>query len=69
MLNDTIIPMGETLEQAKLRLILNTLLHYNGCKYTAADTLDISLKTLYNILNRHNIPLRSTCAAARAIAP
>lgn len=47
------VPIGSTLEEAERRLILATLAHYGGDKRRAADTLGVSLKTVYNRLNRY----------------
>lgn len=45
--------VGTTIEDAERRLILATLDHFNGDKRRAADTLGISLKTIYNRLKRY----------------
>jgi DNA-binding NtrC family response regulator len=45
------IPIGSSLDAAERRLILATLQQFNGDKKRAAETLGISLKTLYNRLN------------------
>ncbi len=52
--DDTLnLKIGSTLEDAERRLILATLAHYNGDKRRAARTLGVSLKTIYNRLNRY----------------
>lgn len=45
--------VGTTIEDAERRLILATLDHFNGDKRRAADTLGVSLKTIYNRLKRY----------------
>lgn len=45
--------VGTTIDDAERRLILATLEHFNGDKRRAADTLGISLKTIYNRLKRY----------------
>ena len=47
------IPIGTSVREAERRLILATLRHHEGNKTSAADTLGISLKTLYNRLNSY----------------
>jgi len=44
---------GAPMEDFERRFILATLEHYNGNKRMAAETLGISLKTLYNRLNQY----------------
>lgn len=52
--DDTLnLKIGSTLEEAERRLILATLAHYHGDKRRAAHTLGVSLKTIYNRLNRY----------------
>lgn len=52
--NDTLnVPVGSSLEEVERRLILATLAHYDGDKRRAAHTLGVSLKTIYNRLNRY----------------
>jgi len=48
------VPIGATLEDVERRLILATLAHYNGDKRRTADTLGVSLKTIYNRLREYN---------------
>ncbi len=43
-----------TLEDAERHIILATLEHFNGDKRRAADTLGVSLKTIYNRLKRYD---------------
>ncbi|MGH8495602.1 MAG: sigma-54-dependent transcriptional regulator [Gammaproteobacteria bacterium] len=45
--------VGLSIKDVERRLILSTLEHYNGDKTLAADTLGISLKTLYNRLEQY----------------
>jgi len=47
------LKVGTSLADAERRLIMATLNHYAGDKRRAADTLGISLKTLYNRLNSY----------------
>jgi len=47
--------IGTQLDDAERRLILATLEHFNGNKRRAADTLGISLKTVYNRLKRYGV--------------
>jgi len=55
------IPMeiGMSIAEMERQLILTTLEHYEGNKNRAAQTLGISLKTLYNRLNMYNGRARS----------
>ncbi len=46
-------PVGTSLDEAQRDLILATLAHHDGDKQRAADTLGISLKTLYNRLGAY----------------
>src|SRR5680860_313159 len=52
-LNGNAIMNGTPLEDAERRLILDTLAECNGDKKLAAQSLGISLKTLYNKLKRY----------------
>lgn len=45
--------VGLSIKDVERRLILSTLEHFNGDKTLAADTLGISLKTLYNRLEQY----------------
>jgi DNA-binding NtrC family response regulator len=45
--------VGTTIAEAERRLILATLEHFEGDKKKAAETLKISLKTLYNRLSAY----------------
>ncbi len=47
------IAFGKTVEDVERELILTTLKHLEGDKKQAAETLGISLKTLYNRLNSY----------------
>jgi DNA-binding NtrC family response regulator len=47
------LKVGTSLADAERRLIMATLSHYAGDKRRAAETLGISLKTLYNRLNAY----------------
>lgn len=47
------LPVGITLAEADRRLILATLQRCNGVKKVAAGMLGVSLKTLYNRLERY----------------
>lgn len=47
------IPVGYSLEEVERRVILATLEHFEGKKPEAAETLGISLKTLYNRLKKY----------------
>ncbi|MGH8500132.1 MAG: helix-turn-helix domain-containing protein, partial [Methylococcales bacterium] len=46
---------GTSLDEAERHLIMVTLDHLDGNKKLAAESLGISLKTLYNKLNRYRI--------------
>lgn len=46
--------VGTSLAEIERRTILSTLEHYDGDKKKAAETLGISLKTLYNRLKQYN---------------
>nr|MBA3732499.1 hypothetical protein [Gammaproteobacteria bacterium] len=52
-LNGNAIMNVTPLEDAERRLILDTLAECNGDKKLAAQSLGISLKTLYNKLKRY----------------
>lgn len=47
-------PPGTPIEDFERRFILATLEHHSGNKRLAAETLGISLKTLYNRINQYN---------------
>lgn len=47
------ITFGKTVEDVERELIMTTLEHLRGDKKAAADTLGLSLKTLYNRLNSY----------------
>jgi DNA-binding NtrC family response regulator len=47
------LKVGTSLADAERRLIMATLSHFGGDKRRAAETLGISLKTLYNRLNSY----------------
>lgn len=47
------MPGGITLAEAERQLIFATLAHFRGDKRRAADSLGISLKTIYNRLNHY----------------
>jgi two-component system, NtrC family, response regulator HydG len=49
------IEFGKTVEDVERELILTTLDHLRGDKKAAAETLGLSLKTLYNRLNEYQI--------------
>lgn len=46
--------IGASLEEVERRLILATLRHFDGDKRRAAATLGVSLKTIYNRLQRYS---------------
>ena len=48
------IPIGMTAAEAERRLIIATLAHFDGRKWMAAEALGLSLKTLYNRLQRYS---------------
>lgn len=48
------VNVGTPLSEVERRTILSTLEHYDGDKKKAADTLRISLKTLYNRLKQYS---------------
>ena len=49
------VNIGMTTAEAERRLILATLGHFAGSKIKSADTLGISLKTLYNRLQQYRV--------------
>jgi DNA-binding NtrC family response regulator len=51
-----ILAAGMSLEEAERNLILATLDELGGNKRLAAESLGVSLKTLYNKLKRYRIP-------------
>jgi DNA-binding NtrC family response regulator len=53
---DITMRVGVTVAQAERRLILATVAHLGGSKSRAAETLGISLKTLYNRLHAYKRP-------------
>ena len=61
-LGERIVPMeiGASIAEMERQLILATLEHCEGNKNRAAQTLGISLKTLYNRLNIYNASSRHT---------
>ena len=52
-----VIRVGTTAAEAERRLILATLAHCGGSKDVAAQTLGLSLKTLYNRLHAFELPI------------
>jgi DNA-binding NtrC family response regulator len=50
------VNIGMTAAEAERRLIVATLAHFEGSKCRAAETLGISLKTLYNRLHEYSLP-------------
>jgi len=50
------LPLGTPLHEAERELIMRTLYLKEGSKPSAAETLGISLKTLYNRLNSYTAP-------------
>lgn len=50
------IKVGASLEDAEREMILSTLKHHDGNKTKTAETLGISVKTLYNRLKEYNLP-------------
>jgi DNA-binding NtrC family response regulator len=50
------VNIGMTAAEAERRLIVATLAHFEGSKCRAAETLGISLKTLYNRLQEYSLP-------------
>jgi len=51
--DEVVFTVGTPIEEAERELILATLDHFNGDKPRTAETLGISLKTLYNRLNQY----------------
>jgi DNA-binding NtrC family response regulator len=49
------VNIGMTAAEAERRLILATLLHFTGSKNKTAETLGISVKTLYNRLHEYRV--------------
>ena len=47
------VAIGTPLRDVERRLILSTLAHFNGDKQRTADTLGVSLKTIYNRLRAY----------------
>lgn len=45
------------MEEAKRRLLIATLDHHDGDKAAAARTLNVSLKTIYNLMRHYRITL------------
>lgn len=46
------IPIPTKLEDVELAVIKATIAHFNGDKKAAAKALDVSLKTIYNKLEK-----------------
>ena len=57
------LTLGSRLADAEQRLIVATLGHCGGNKTLTAETLGVSLKTLYNRLNEYQATRRATAAA------
>jgi DNA-binding NtrC family response regulator len=55
-------PVGIPLERAQREFILATLAHHAGDKRLAAETLGVSLKTLYNRLESYEKEVQDTAA-------
>lgn len=58
--------LGSTIAGMEKQLILETLAHFDNNKPRAAEVLGISLKTLYNRLNRYNRPNHNKLNPPRA---
>jgi hypothetical protein len=41
-----------TLAEVKIRAVVAALVRHGGCKVAAADELEVSLKTIYNLLHK-----------------
>ena len=54
--NDYDLDAGVSLSDLEKQHIINTLSKMNGNKTRVADTIGISIKTLYNKLKSYNIP-------------
>ncbi len=54
--NDYVLDADASLSDLEKQHIINTLSKMNGNKTRVADTLGISIKTLYNKLKAYNIP-------------
>lgn len=52
---ELVIPIGTSLKDTEKQLIIATLAYFNGDKKKTALKLGISVKTLYNKLNRFNV--------------
>jgi psp operon transcriptional activator len=59
--NNVTVSIGMTAAEAERRLIIATLAHFDGSKWKAAETLGLSLKTLYNRLQEYRRPGCSNC--------
>jgi two-component system, NtrC family, response regulator AtoC len=53
---DVPVSIGMTAAEAERRLIIATLAHFDGSRAKAAETLGLSLKTLYNRLQEYRRP-------------
>ena len=53
---DYVLDANVSLSELEKQHIINTLSKMNGNKTRVADTLGISIKTLYNKLKAYNIP-------------
>ncbi len=56
VVNDYVLDADVSLSELEKQHIINTLSKMNGNKTRVADTLGISIKTLYNKLKAYNIP-------------
>ena len=45
--------VGCTVEQIERELVLNTLVHHDGCRTRAANTLGVCVRTLRNKINEY----------------
>ena len=45
--------VGCTVEQIERELVLNTLVHHDGCRTRAAKTLGVCVRTLRNKINEY----------------
>jgi len=59
--NNVPVSIGMTAAEVERRLIIATLAHFDGSKTKAAETLGLSLKTLYNRLQEYRRPGCSNC--------
>jgi DNA-binding NtrC family response regulator len=49
------VPIGTSLEEMERQLLVATLAKFDGNKVRTAEAMGISLKTVYNLMEKHGL--------------